>query len=896
MLTFSMVAMALFLVAGCHPSGGTPATYTVSGTVGVSNNIFTDSDINDVYATDYMSSNDDFTSRQLIANPAIVGGYVNSPNTGATGNSNSNNKNGDVADYFLVTLNSGDKVNLYIADASQSLDLYLYSISDTLTPVASSVDADTAVNIAQVHSVSAPSAGDYYIVVSPNITGQYASNYTLAVGISSITAVEANFTADDFAPGEILVQFKENAKPAVGIQTSTTITERLGLQVKSGSPDRVMVLGLGDASQRQQSARALGLQVTSPSQVSDATMRLKLDTKKAVQALRRRSDVLSADLNYRRRAFAVPTDSYYGYQWDLPLISLPTAWDDTTRGSGAVVAVIDTGVLLNHPDLVGQVSADGGYDFISSPIISNDGDGIDPNPDDPGDKIPPETRSSFHGTHVAGTIAAVTCFSGDCPSGLGGIAGIAPHAKIMPLRVLGQGGGYDSDIIQAMYYAADLPNNSGTTPTARGGKKADIINMSLGGGSYSATFQSAVDQVRAQGVIVIAAAGNSSTSTPSYPAAYDGVVSVSAVGPGPSPTLAYYSNYGSTIDVTAPGGDQSINLDKGIYSTLGNDTSGSIIYTYDYYQGTSMAAPHVAGVAALMVPTYKLNHGGISMSPSEFDTYLSQGLLTDDISNDGATVRNNNYGYGLINANKALQATGVTLDIPPTMIPDKTAVDLGGLSPNISISVKNIAQGTYAGQTVDNVTATPDSSSSAWLSVGALSSSTISTSTPITFTISVSRSSVSDGYYIGAVTLHSTTAGVADVVITVSMYKGSIVGDAGYQYITLVNANTFLQVVQLPTSRNSITGSYSFSFSGVPNGEYFIVSGTDMDNDFIICDSGEACGVYPQVGTFTVNGGNVTGIQFNTGYFIPAGVAALSVNIATNMVIELKSEPVTGNR
>jgi len=649
-----------------------------------------------------------------------------------------------------------------------------------------------------------------------------------------------------------------------------------------------MLVELGDSSKQQQIARALGLQVTSPSQVADANTRLKLDTKKAVQALRRRPDVLSADLNYRRHAFAVPSDTYYSSQWDLPLINLPTAWDDTTRGFGAVVAVIDTGVLLNHPDLAGQFSADGGYDFISSPIISNDGDGIDPNPDDPGDKLPPETRSSFHGTHVAGTIAAVTCFSGDCGGGPSGVAGIAPHAKIMPLRVLGQGGGYDADIIQAMYYAADLPNNSGTTPSSRGGQKADIINMSLGGGSYSSTFQSAVDQVRAQGVIVIAAAGNSSTSTPSYPAAYDGVVSVSAVGP--TSTLAPYSNYGSTIDVAAPGGDQSVTFSNGIRSTLGNDSSGSIVYTYDYYQGTSMAAPHVSGVVALMAAYAKAH--SISFGPTQFDYKLSNGDLTDDLVANGAIVRDDNFGYGLINATKAIVSAGLAINIPPTMVPNKSVVDLGGLDKKVSITVRNGSLGTLAGD-VTGVAVNTDGSS--WMSVSNLSSTTITTATPITFDINVDRTGLADAYYTGTVTLSSTNA--SSIVIQVSMYKGSIIGDAGFQYVTLVdinNTNPYYEPPQIGVSRDPLTGTYSFSFSGVEDGSYYLVSGTDMDNDWIICDAGEACGVYPHVGTFTVNGGNVTGIHFNTGYFVPAGASALSVNTNLNMMVQPKSVSASG--
>jgi serine protease len=124
------------------------------------------------------------------------------------------------------------------------------------------------------------------------------------------------------------------------------------------------------------------------------------------------------------------------------------------------------------------------------------------------------------------------------------------------------------------------------------------------------------------------------------------------------------------------------------------------------------------------------------------------------------------------------------------------------------------------------------------------------------------------------------------------MYKGSIAGDAGYQYITLINVNNtnpYYTPQQIAASRDPVTGSYSFSFSNVGDGEYYIVSGTDMDNDYVICDAGEACGTYPDVGSFTISGGNVSGIHFNTGYYVPSAAASLSTGSDRSLMIQRKA-------
>jgi len=293
---------------------------------------------------------------------------------------------------------------------------------------------------------------------------------------------------------------------------------------------------------------------------------------------------------------ATPTDPSYTQQWDLYEatggINAPAAWDKST-GAGINVAVIDTG-YRPHADLSGQIMQ--GYDFISTTTIANDGGGRDTDASDPGDWTPAgscgtgvpaaDQNSSWHGTHVAGTIAAKT------NNGLG-IAGIAYNAKIVPARVLGRCGGYTSDIADAIVWA------SGGTVTGvpANANKARVLNLSLGGtGACDTTTQNAINSARSRGAVVVVAAGNSNTNAlNSNPGNCSGVITVAATNRAGG--KASYSNYGTNVTIAAPGGDSG----AGILSTLNSGTTTPASDNYAWYMGTSMATPHVAGVVALML-------------------------------------------------------------------------------------------------------------------------------------------------------------------------------------------------------------------------------------------------------------------------------------------------------
>ncbi|MER5902919.1 S8 family serine peptidase [Streptomyces mirabilis] len=404
---------------------------------------------------------------------------------------------------------------------------------------------------------------------------------------------------------------------------------------------------------------------------------------------------------------ADPNDTEYTKQWDLyeakAGMNVPGAWS-TSTGSGVTVAVIDTGYVA-HSDVAANIVA--GYDFISDTAVSVDGDGRDSNPADPGDYYAanecgsgiPASDSSWHGTHVAGTIAAVT-------GNNKGIAGIAYGAKISPLRVLGKCGGYDSDIIDAITWASG-GTVSGVPANAN---VAKVINMSLGGsGVCTSATQSAITAAVNRGTTVVVAAGNDNDNAANYsPASCNNVITVAATGR--SGSRASYSNYGSIVDISAPGGDMSTATANGIYSTLNSGTKTPSSESYAYYQGTSMATPHIVGLVALM------KSANSSLTPAQIETAVKSNARALPGTCSGGC------GAGLADATKTVQAvsgatTGTTfsnttaLSIPDNGSAVESSIAVSGRTGNApsTLQVGVDITHTYRGDLVIDLVA-PDGS------------------------------------------------------------------------------------------------------------------------------------------------------------------------------------------
>jgi len=821
---------------GSEASSAPPAGISVSGTLSAPSFNATDSDVNDLLAS--YAPNDTPAQAQPLPNPATVGGFASELPTGLAGDRFQSTA--DIDDFYRVTLAGGEVITLSISDhpggSSTTLDFDL-----GLFDSAGEALIDFSIGLGPTESVTTLTAGTYIVLVQA-----YAgkSNYTLSIGQPITPAAAPLDTNAEFVPGDIIVRFKETIKTVSGENSLNARAASVGLTPLSGNAGRPMLMRHEGGIQRAQALRMLGISDknkdgTLARLVASKQDTRRLDTIRAVQALRARADVAEADLNYIRRPLLAPNDVEYSRQWHYPLIRLPQAWDITTGTPATgqvIVAVIDTGVVLSHPDLAGQLIQ--GYDFISNLTNAQDGNGIDPNADDPGDGLIPGS-SSFHGTHVAGTVAAST-------NNGTGVAGVSWGARIMPLRVLGTQGGTSYDIIQAVRYAARLPNDSGTLPVQR----ADIINLSLGSSAFSQSEQSEYTAARNQGVIIIAAAGNENTSRLLYPASYDGVVSVGAVGLNSA--KAPYSNIGAALDVVAPGGDATSDLNgdgfpDGILSTLATDASGAIVNTYQYYEGTSMAAPHMAGVAALM----KAVHPGLT--PLQLDLELASGGSTQDLGDPG---RDDIFGHGLIDAFKAVQraqALAGGASSPPVLTVTPTALNFGFTmrTPQILTTTNG------GGGALSNVSATDNA---AWL--------TVAGSGLGPYTVSVDDSGLGAGVYSGKIAFASSAN---TVTIPVTMQVGIAgTGNAGFHYILLIDPATGDASHQGTATASG--GKYSYSIGSVTAGSYYAVAGSDLDNDGFVCDPGEACGAYPTIdlpAILNASTSNLTGIDFATG-FVPA--------------------------
>ncbi len=319
--------------------------------------------------------------------------------------------------------------------------------------------------------------------------------------------------------------------------------------------------------------------------------------------LRARDDVVWAEPVTRVEAFWLPNDPDFSKQWHLKAAGAPRAWD-AARGEGVTVAVIDTGIYpVDDLDAARIVK---GRNFVKRNDDARDDHG--------------------HGTHVAGTIAQST--------GNGkGVAGMAPLANLMPVKVLSAfGGGNSHDIAEGIRWAVD--------------HGARVLNLSLGGGGRSLAMESAVAYARRRGAVVVCAAGNSGSRGVSYPAAYPGAFAVSAVGP--KGAAAPYTSYGPEVQIAAPGGDKSLGEEAGVLQqTLaeGNPTESA----YRWFQGTSMATPHVAGAAALVMSL------GVT-APGAVERLLTgSALKPGSYGGEDVEASSEKYGAGLLDAAAAVR-------------------------------------------------------------------------------------------------------------------------------------------------------------------------------------------------------------------------------------------------
>ncbi|MEM6617240.1 MAG: S8 family peptidase [Pseudomonadota bacterium] len=448
----------------------------------------------------------------------------------------------------------------------------------------------------------------------------------LAGGISislaqeiTVGPIDPNQGAPTFVPGELIVKFRDDAPT----ETNIPALNAAGVQRRAG-PDGSIVFtfpSVNDPTVESVPGTQPAFELESgplPEGTESVGTGANLDD--IIEQLEATGSVEYAEKNYLHTPHdgppppplqaLIPDDPLFDQQWHLKLqgashgaktspgaSNFAKLWPKNVGKREIVVAVLDTGILFQHPDVTGNRLMLDGYDFISTAFVGNDGDGRDPDATDAGDAVDPDEcftgsfrrGNSWHGSHVAGIS------SGAISDNKNGIASGAWEVRTLPVRVLGKCGGFTSDINDAILWAAGLPVQG--VPENR--TPADVINMSLGAGvSCRASTQSVINQAVAAGATIVVSAGNSAVdASNASPAGCDNVISVAA-GDARGQIVQRYSNFGPQVDILAAGGDLARDDDRdgnpdGVLSLVDGG--------YAYYNGTSMAAPLVAGAAALLL-------------------------------------------------------------------------------------------------------------------------------------------------------------------------------------------------------------------------------------------------------------------------------------------------------
>ncbi|EDM46466.1 Subtilisin-like serine protease [Marinobacter algicola DG893] len=825
--------------AGCLGENGGSAigsvgaeSVGVSGVIEIESQTHVDSDTADDLRLSQATSNNCDDEAQSLPVTGVSGGYL-SPVSGGypvrQGEDFQFTFEADNQDYYTADLQPGDRVSLQVFSdprvAAPQPRMQIFNQNDRL--VFDSADGSGSVPYLYVIESD---AGDHVIRVSAASGGPFRYVVIAADGNAS-SMMNTAYGEADFVPGEAVMSF-ESGYPS----GATSSAMASSLSVDSARELRPGVWHL----------RRSGVQAMAATDSGQA----RAETIRWVRDLQSQPDIASASPNYLYKALTTTPDSnpLYDRQWHYPLIGLPVAWQAAARaGEGVGVAVLDTGLFSSapdtldnwHPDLLANVLIFGNsvnMDFVTGEADLDNQQGRDQNPADPGDGQP--RSSNFHGTHVAGIVAAVDNNQG--------VVGVANQANLVPVRVLGEAGtGSLGDLIAAIEWASTQPD-------------IDVINLSLGGVGDSQALEDAINDAHNAGKLVVAAAGNQGTDELTFPAAFMNVVGVGAVDGGG--VRASYSNIGPSVDLVAPGGDASrdANLDNSadvVVSAWGSDDNGAFEPGYAGLQGTSMAAPHVSGVYALMKAENQ------TLTSSDFKRFLIAGDLTEGVESSEQFE----YGAGLINAVKSMDAA-LSGNIPVVMAGSPSVLTFDQSNTEAQLTLN-----TYP--STANITITSINTGVDWLETGPELKT--GEAPPATVTVGINTALLDQNNsfatdlqieYDGDGTHRTLT-----VPVNVRLIDPNDPRNAGRHYVLLISANgngaTAYQTVVSASG-----GQYNFSFANVEPGDYFLVAGTDVDNNGSICENGEACAEYPVNGlpqAISVTDTPLESLRFSTSFRRP---------------------------
>jgi serine protease len=819
-------------VAASSPTTGITAR-TISGTISIAENSAVDSDTNDPNQPNRASNNDGPSAQKLVSPFALVG----SVNLSKTGPQGPNFTAGDDDDFYTVSLQAGQVVELEFNADAQENALGLGVIDEASTVRAVSVGVGNTYECVRITKTA-----NYLIWVG---VFKGASIYNMRVGAPNSNSSCPNATEPIVASVQGQIVTKRVEKPDAQATQMLGKAQRDGdaqMKAATASSDVPVLWQLPSAGADRVNAMArvsaLSGGANAFRKTSQSTVHQK-ETESAAQALLDEFEtavyakqlMATGLFEYveRNRVFVnkaagalvgayPPNDRLYTNQrWHYEMIGMPAAMErlvtlspqPTTR---PLVAVIDSGIVADHPDLTAQIEHQAS--FTKSGTFSTDAN----------DRTTKGEKGVFHGSHVAGTVAAAT-FDGV------GAAGVAPMAKLMPVNVFVGLYANSFDIAQGILYAAGLPNSSGKTPPRR----ADVINLSLGSEVVRACVPiegDAIRRARAAGVLVVASSGNEYANMVNSPANCPGAISVGAVGAMRQKTD--YSNAGTGLTVTAPGGDDQ----KFVFSTVAGFTAAGVrVPDYGSMNGTSMAAPHVSGVMALM------RFVNPAITPDQVSTAFAAGQLTDDLGSAGYDT---SYGWGLINARKAvdvalaLKGGTPVVAVQGTVVAQPSSLDMGALRTSAELTLAVSAQSN------ENVTSVVSASPA----VTVVPAKVDPTTKLGTYTVTVNRAALPEGG--SFVNLQVTTSTARQFNVQISVQKNATgiteaTASVGQVYVLILDPQAGKVIAEIPVT--AANGRYAWKYSGQLPAAIQVIAGTDVDNDGYLIARGETCGAFPTLGS-----------------------------------------------
>lgn len=872
------------LLTACGGGGGddAPATgRTLGGTIQAADVSTVDSDTNDPQQTGFVP-NDTPGTAQRITSPLTVVGSVNHVRKGPS--AGRNYTVGDEDDWFRLTLRAGQVVELFVGlDDSSDNDADLCVIS---TDAGS---AGCSLGVTERECVQAATDGDYYVLVNEYSS---ASVYNLRIsapgaGTPCSTMVHP---VSAHVPGQLIASHAGGEQTASRMQ-ARALAQAGGARVHGALGGAADVIDLpADASARRAalaaflpdipSKRALASQAVAASPVAASDHEAVLSMvrfHRYAKAVRTAGGYAAVEPNWLMETTASnvgsfpPGDVRYSSQrWHYEQIALPAAMQVLATMTPQptqrpLVAVLDDGVMLDHPDLAPQL-AGRGHTFASV-TRAGDSDRAD------GETLAASSRDSFHGSHVAGTVAAATFDSGSTSFG----AGVAPMAQILPVRVFGPGGGATSlDVAEGILYASRLPNRSGSLPARR----ADVINMSLGARTYVAcpqAYQDVITRARNAGVIVVAAAGNSGDNAVgrparvSAPANCSGVYAVAATDALRRQT--HYSNSGDELALAAPGGD-------GAQRTSGNGTVDSVFSAWGEFDatgarragfrgidGTSMAAPHVAGVMALM------RWVNPNLTVAQVDGLLQSGALSDDL---GAGGKDGVYGYGVVNARKAVEAAiasrGGRAPGEALVVATPSTLDFGSVTTQLTLRLAS------PGTTSERITGITSDSAAVTVTAASVNASGLG---DYTVRVDRSRAGSAAAEHFPRLSVRLSSGRSITVQLAFTVVGSSGAGNVGPIYVLAHDPDSGQTLQTVATYAN---GRYTWQIGGYGGSRVIVLAGTDLDSDDYICSPAEVCGGYPVLGpaeSMTIDlDGDRTDLDFTVAPVTDFSAASLSAGRA----------------